>query len=64
MRGMRFILVNDRTPSHSSFCALCCEPITGGYLRESATRLIFCDQRCYAGHRRASVPTIRNRESA
>ena len=36
---MKFVLVNGRTPRPESFCALCCEPIGQGYLRELATRL-------------------------
>ncbi len=47
---MKFLLVNGRTPSLRSFCALCCEPIGESYLRELATRLSYCDHQCYAGH--------------
>jgi len=36
---VKFVLVNGRTPRPQSFCALCCEPIGGSYLREIATRL-------------------------
>jgi hypothetical protein len=25
----------------------CCEPISGSYLREIATRLPYCDHQCY-----------------
>jgi hypothetical protein len=57
---MRFILVNGRTPTPLSFCALCCEPITASYLRETATRLTYCDQRCYAEYHRAPIPALRN----
>jgi hypothetical protein len=45
-----FLLVNSRTPSPKSFCALCCEPIGESYLREVATRLCYCDHQCYADH--------------
>ena len=31
---MRFVLVNGRRPRAESFCALCCEPIGEGYVRE------------------------------
>lgn len=31
---MTFVLVNGRTPSPQSFCALCCEPIGESYLRD------------------------------
>jgi hypothetical protein len=47
---MKFILVNGRTPSPPSFCALCCEPIGQSYLRETATRLSYCDHGCYVDH--------------
>jgi hypothetical protein len=40
---MIFVLVNDRTPTPQSFCALCCRPIGERYLREVATRLSYCD---------------------
>ena len=47
---MKFILVNGRTPSPPSFCALCCKPIGQSYVRETATRLSYCDHRCYVDH--------------
>jgi hypothetical protein len=47
---MKFVLVNGRIPIPQSFCALCCEPIDDGYLREIATQLSYCDHQCYAGH--------------
>jgi hypothetical protein len=49
---MKFVLVNNRTPYPQSFCALCCEPIAETYLRDIATRLSYCDYRCYLGHRK------------
>jgi hypothetical protein len=53
---MKFVLVNGRTPRPQSFCALCCEPIGESYLRELATRLSYCDHKCYAGH--CQVPIL------
>lgn len=47
---MKFILVNGRTPSPPSSCALCRKPIGQSYLRETATRLSYCDHRCYVDH--------------
>jgi hypothetical protein len=47
---MKFVLVNHRTPRPQSFCALCCEPIGRTYLREIATRLTYCDHKCYLDH--------------
>jgi hypothetical protein len=54
---MRFILVNGRTPRSQSFCAMCCEPIEEGYLREIATGLSYCDRGCYLS--RSMMKTVR-----
>jgi hypothetical protein len=53
---MKFILVNGRTPRPHSFCAHCCEPIRGGYVREIATRFSYCDHSCYLGKGKSAVP--------
>jgi hypothetical protein len=53
---MKFILVNGRTPSPHSFCALCCEPIERSYLREIATR--YCDHKYYVGYAKDTVPVL------
>ncbi|SFI68113.1 hypothetical protein [Bradyrhizobium sp. Gha] len=42
-----FVLVNGRTPSRQTWCMQCCEAISGSYLRDMATRLPYCDYRCY-----------------
>jgi hypothetical protein len=55
-RHMKFVVVNGRTPRPQSFCALCCEPIGGNYLREIATRLSYCDHRCYVGRQKLAAP--------
>jgi len=55
---MKFIVVNGRTPRPQSFCALCCEPIGGCYLREIATRLSSCDHECYLEHRKIAVSAL------
>ena len=55
---MKFVLVNGRIPSPPSFCGLCCRPISESYLREIATRLSYCDQRCYAGHCKVAARAI------
>ena len=47
---MIFVLVNGRAPDPQSLCALCCEAIGESYLRELATGLCYCDQRCFAEH--------------
>jgi hypothetical protein len=61
---MKFILVNGRTPSPASSCALCCEPIGEGYLRETATRLSYCDHRCYVDHYNAVFLACRDHARA
>jgi hypothetical protein len=61
---MKFVLVNGRTPRPRSFCALCCEPIGGSYLREIATRLSYCDHKCYVGDRKVAVPALQNHARA
>jgi hypothetical protein len=62
---MKFILINGRTPSAESFCALCCEPIGETYLREIATRLSYCDHNCYVGHSKlASLKRSKSRDGA
>ena len=54
------LLVNGRTPSPKSFCALCCEPIRENYLREVATRLCYCDHQCCADHCDGANQALKN----
>jgi hypothetical protein len=61
---MRFVLVNGRTPRSQSFCAVCCEPIGAGYLREIATQLSYCDRECYLMRSRRFVPALQYHASA
>jgi hypothetical protein len=56
---MRFVLVNGRSPREESFCALCCEPIGEGYLRELATRLYYCNYECHLGHRKVAFSALK-----
>ena len=58
LRWTRFVLVNDRVPRANADCALCCRKIKKGYVRESQTRLLYCNMQCFAGHPIA----IENRE--
>ena len=44
---MKFVVVNGRTLHAESACAWCCETIGASYLRELATRLCYCDHKCY-----------------
>ena len=61
---MKFVLVNGRTPRPQSSCAVCCKPIGESYLRELATRLSYCDHKCYAGNCKVAAPALQKaRES-
>ena len=42
----RFVLVNDRVPREGTNCALCGRKIEKGYVRESQTRLLYCETQC------------------
>jgi hypothetical protein len=53
---MKYVLVNGRTPRSESSCAMCCKAIGETYLRELATRLAYCDPKCYVGHCNLAVP--------
>ena len=48
-RRTRFILVNDRLPRTDERCAMCGGILEKGYIRDSQTRLIYCDTRCFEG---------------
>ena len=55
-RGMRFVLVNERSPRVDASCAVCCTGIDRGYVRDPQTRLLYCDAQCFADHERMSDP--------
>jgi hypothetical protein len=61
---MNFVLVNGRRPHPQSFCALCCDPIREGYVRELATRFSYCNYKCYLGHRDVVMPALKRRATA
>ena len=48
-QGIRFVLINNRVPHTDERCALCGGLIEKGYVRDSQTRLIYCDTQCFAG---------------
>ncbi len=52
-RGMRFVLVNERSPRVDANCAACRTGIDRGYVRDPQTRLLYCDAGCFAEHERA-----------
>jgi hypothetical protein len=53
----RFVLVNNRVPRMGGNCALCGGIVEQGYVRDSQTRLIYCDTQCFAGGRYTAMPT-------
>jgi hypothetical protein len=57
----RFVLVNDRVPRTNGRCALCGGIIEKGYVRDSRTRLIYCDTECFPGGADVATPVIGNR---
>jgi hypothetical protein len=59
----RFVLVNDRIPRSDEHCALCGEVVEKSYVRDSQTRLIYCDTQCFAGGASITMSGIRNREN-
>jgi hypothetical protein len=61
---MRFILVNGRIPCRQSSCMQCGKQIGASYLRETATRLPYCDPDCYADHCEGAVLALENHASA
>jgi hypothetical protein len=58
----RFVLVNGRVPRLDQHCALCGGIVEKSYVRESRTRLIYCDTQCFAGGVRAATSATKNRE--
>jgi hypothetical protein len=58
----RFVLVNDRIPRTEQHCALCGGIVEKSYVRNSQTRLIYCDTRCFAGGARITMSGIKHRE--
>jgi hypothetical protein len=58
----RFVLVNNRVPRTDEHCALCGEIVEKGYVRDSQTRLIYCDPQCFAGGSHMTKSFIKDRE--
>jgi hypothetical protein len=42
----RFVIVNDRIPRVGGHCAFCGGIIEKGYVRDTQTRLTYCDTQC------------------
>jgi len=60
-QAIRFVLVNNRVPCSDQHCALCVGLIEKGYVRDSQTRLIYCDTECFAGWAYETAPVVKNR---
>jgi hypothetical protein len=60
-RAIRFVLVNNRVPRTGQHCAVCGGLIEKGYVRDSRTRVIFCDTQCFAGWAHNAAPVAKNR---
>jgi hypothetical protein len=58
---IRFVIVNERVPRTDEHCALCSRIVEKGYVRDSQTRLIYCDTECFVGRVRVTTPVIENR---
>jgi hypothetical protein len=56
----RFVLVNDRVPRTDGHCALCGWIVEKGYVRDSQTRLIYCDTLCFPGETAMATPVLKN----
>ena len=54
--GLRFVLVNERSPRADAHCAACQTRIDRGYVRDPQTRLLYCDTDCFAEHEWMSSP--------
>lgn len=59
-QAVRFVLVNNRVPSADQHCTLCGGLVEKGYIRDSRTRLIYCDTQCFAGGARIALPIVKN----
>jgi hypothetical protein len=46
---MKFVFVNDRAPRAPSACAHCSTLIGTSYLRDLASKKLYCDAKCYFG---------------
>jgi len=57
----RFVLVNDRVPRTEQHCALCGGIVEKSYVRDSQTRLIYCDTQCFAGWGHEAALVVKNR---
>jgi hypothetical protein len=57
----RFVLVNGRVPHTDEHCGLCGGIVENGYVRDSKTRLIYCDLQCFAGGSHMTKSLVKDR---
>jgi len=60
--GLRFVLVNNRSPRAEAHCALCGGKIEESYVRETQTHLFYCDTQCFAGRAKMTTLGVEKRE--
>jgi len=60
-RAIRFILVNNRVPRADQHCASCNRLMERGYVRDSQTRLAYCDTQCFGGWAYETIPVVKSR---
>ena len=63
-QAIRFIVVDNRVPRTDQLCTLCGGHIEKSYVRDSRTRLIYCDTQCFAGWAAASAVKTRGRKAS
>jgi hypothetical protein len=56
----RFVLVNNRVPRMGAHRALCGGIVERGYVRDSQSRLIYCDTQCFGGGAYNAMPISKN----
>ena len=60
-QAIRFVLVKNRLPRTCKHCALCGGITDKGYVRDTQTRLIYCDTQCFAAWGHGVAPIVKNR---
>jgi hypothetical protein len=61
LEAIRFVVVNNRVPCADQHCAVCGDLIETGYVRDSQTRLIYCDTQCFARWTHEAVRVVKDR---
>jgi hypothetical protein len=56
-RAIPFVLVNNPVPRMDQHSTLCGRLIEKGYIRNSQTRLVYCDAQCFIGGTHEAPPS-------